>query len=520
MTTRTGYDIVLFADACSLVHSRSMGSYRLATELRRHGFTVKVVDHFSSWLNDVTNLDKLLSLIVDDQTLFFGFSGATFVTTTAEQRGNIQGVEDYILASSSLSVWPLGERKMEIFISYLRRRFPKVKLVYGGGGSHKKIELLKDSVDYIVQGLAENTAIELAKHLSDSSNKLSYFPVGKTKIINHDEHAIGFDFRNHGATIYDQSDILLQNEMLFLETSRGCMFSCGFCDYPMRGRRKTSKDHFKSIDSLAEELKRNYDLAGIEWYSIVDSIFNETTEKLEDVLRARDKSGVDIKFSTFLRYEILAKYPEQIPLLKELGLKSGGLGIESLYTPSARTVGKGTDSEKVKDLLYKLRDQFGENIDIYTSFIIGLPEDNPETLDTWVPWLLDKKCPVWNSGMRIYSLYISERTVFKENLEKYGYTLTHNGTKWKNKYWDSDAAEEYAKIIRKQAWDSGGGTLSGFEFTSVASLGYDQNYLLTTPMKDIPWAELQEKYSQRYKQYQQLTFAYETSKTINSRCEK
>ena len=508
MTTRTGYDVVLFADAGSVAHSRSLGPYRVATELRKQGFTVKVVDHFSSWLSNFKDFFKLINLIVDQKTLFIGFSGSTFNNTTSNEKSNIQRFSDYLSANRSMAAWPVDDNKITVLFAQIKKQFPNVKLVYGGSGAENKIHHLREHIDFLVQGYAEHSVVQLARHLSDGTNKISYLPVGKLKLINYDITAAEFDFRNHGATIYETSDILMRDEMLYMEVSRGCMFKCGFCSYPMLGRGKNNYAYHKSIDVLADEFKRNYDLAGITKYSFIDSIFNETTEKIQDVLRARDQSGVDINFTAFLRYELLARYPEQIQLLKELGLKIANLGIESLHTPSARTVGKGTDSEKVKDILYDLKAQWGNDIPISGSFIIGLPHETLETLEKWVPWVLNKDSPIILGY--IFPLSFSNGAVFSESPEKYGYTV--DGDQWKNDYWDYNSAEKYVTDLRTECWNSGSLRFTGFEFMMMMGLGYDTKFLTETGLNKIPWSEVQEKNQSRWNSYRDSTFAHETSK--------
>jgi radical SAM superfamily enzyme YgiQ (UPF0313 family) len=511
MTDRTGYDVILFADECSLAHSKPIGVYRLATELRRNGYSVKVIDFFAEWLNDIRSLNSLLTSVIDQQTLFIGFSGTTFTKSTSSDRANITDFSEYFNARST-NIWPTDDTRITVLFSHIKRKFPNIKLVYGGEWTDKKITSLQHSVDFLIQGFGEITVVELANHLKNNTG-VKFFPHGNLKVINHNKNADGFDFRNQGATVYESSDIVLPGEMLYLETSRGCMFKCRFCDYPILGRKKAHTAYHKTVDVLSDELKRNYDIAGVTKYSIVDNIFNETTEKLQDILRARDRSGVDISFFAFIRYELLSRFPEQIPLLKELGLTTAGIGIESLHTPSARSVGKGTDSEKVKDILYNLKDQWGDKVRIAGTFIIGLPEDNPETLATWIPWLLDKDCPIHFSYMFPLSFFAG--TVFSENPEKYGYSVSENRQTWKNKYWDSAQAEKYALDVRTKYWDSGMAKPCSIEFMSLMSYGYDQDYLMRTPLKQLNYSEIHQKYLTRWDQYRTATFEYEKTR-INS----
>jgi radical SAM superfamily enzyme YgiQ (UPF0313 family) len=306
--------------------------------------------------------------------------------------------------------------------------------------------------------------------------------------------------------------------MLYIETSRGCPFNCSYCTYPLRGRNKRdSIPYHKSADVFADELKRNYDLAGITKYSFIDSVFNESTEKLEDLLRARDKSGIDINCSAFVRYELINKFPEQKQLLKELGLKMIGMGIESLHTPSAKTVGKGMNSEKVKNILYDLKSYWGDDIMLSGSLVIGLPEENPDTLEKWVPWILEKDCPI--TFGYIFPLSFNNGSIFTDAPEKYGYTILENGAKWRNKYWDSDTVWEYTRDIQAKNWNLGLRKLTAFGFMSWAAAGFDYKYLSNTGMRNLDHKKMNEINLSKWQKYRELLIQNETDKLINTRCE-
>ena len=79
------------------------------------------------------------------------------------------------------------------------------------------------------QQRVEVSVVELADHLKNNTG-LKYIPSGKkAKIIDYDTRAASFDFK-HSQTIFTESDHVLDQEPLPLETSRGCLFKCSFCD--------------------------------------------------------------------------------------------------------------------------------------------------------------------------------------------------------------------------------------------------------------------------------------------------
>ena len=65
-------DVVLFTDVSSPGFGRYAGTYRIATELRDHGFDVQVIEYFTRWTTD--ELKKIITRFVSRDTLLIGIS--------------------------------------------------------------------------------------------------------------------------------------------------------------------------------------------------------------------------------------------------------------------------------------------------------------------------------------------------------------------------------------------------------------------------------------------------------------
>lgn len=499
------YDVILFTDGSVRTwHMRPFGTQRVATELRKHGYSVKVVDFFHYWLDDTANLAQLMDQLIGDNTLFVGFSGTYFTKfNTVAAMSSIKTFRDYY-KSQILSTWPVEDLPIHSFLESIRTKFPHIKLVYGGERYDYKNAYLEQTMDYIVQGFADTTVIEIANHLSKNA-ALKFFPSGgRAKIINHDKDATYFDFKN-SVTQYLPDDNIVFGDALAIETSRGCMFQCDFCGYPILGRKKGDANFHKTVETLADELRYNYESNGTRKYIFTDNIFNESATKLEDMLRARDLSKVDLSFCAFIRTELLIKQPEQLQLLKELGLASAILSIESLHRPSSRTVGKGLKPEMVKEITYKMKDLWNNKLNISGSFIVGLPEDNPDTLETWMPWLKDKNCPIDGLFINRLELHSYGNTLLSQSPEKYGYTdisFKRGYSYWKNKYWNSIDADRYLYSVMEECWQSGRLRLSGMDTIGFHNAGYTSDELLTMSMKDVNFAQLAQQVEDKFKSYQ------------------
>jgi hypothetical protein len=159
----------------------------------------------------------------------------------------------------------------------------------------------------------------------------------------------------------------------------------------------------------------------------------------------------------------LAAKPHTIELLKASGIRGAFFGIESLNYESARTIGKGLRPERALETLHKIREVWGDDVTTCSSFIVGLPHDTEETINSWLTMATDADFP--SDSLTIYPLGLSkvynDRRLWKSELElypeKYGYSYP-DGEKWPN-YWVNTqtgmnavkAGEIAAKYVRRAA---------------------------------------------------------------------
>lgn len=474
------YDVILFSDVVGRGWiSKPLGPYRIATELRKHGYTVKVVNYLSEWLNEPNLLFDLLDKLISDKTLFIGFSGVFFGNRDIKSE-NFTSYEKFRSARFRMTTWPGDTDYVNSLLQNIKNKYSHVKLVYGGVYDASKDRELNQSVDYIVRGFGDKKVIELASHLRyNTPLRTSIF---NKKLIDHDIKGLEFDFAN-SQVLYTEDDDIIPGEILPLETSRGCMFKCSFCEFPLLGRKKSDPDYIKHNELLVQELKNNYENFNVSSYMIVDDTFNETNEKLEALLKVRDSSKVPISFSAYIRADLVCRFPQQISLLKELGIKSAFLGIESLNWQSAKSIGKGIHPDKVKETLSVMKEQWGNDVLLHGNFIVGLPHDTIETLDEWVPWVIDHS-PLDNfdfNGLGIN--YLNGQSELARNYTKFGYTIENN--QWKNSYWSWADAQTYARNIMTNAWNSGRLKVSGWDFMGLQNMGYSAEELKTMSLKDV-----------------------------------
>ena len=152
--------------------------------------------------------------------------------------------------------------------------------------------------------------------------------------------------------------------------SEGCQFKCKFCSDPGTGKRAGT--YIRKKEYLAEEIALNYQNFGIDHYYITCSTFNETEEKITDFLQAIEMSGVKIKWTSFARLELLNKQTHLVDDLVNSGLLGFQLGIESTNYESAKSIGKFSNMDYLRECLTNLK----KIPTLSSNFIFGLPFDD------------------------------------------------------------------------------------------------------------------------------------------------
>lgn len=519
------YDVIFFTDMTDRSwHIKPLGAFRLATELRKHGYTAKVIDLFSTFCqgDDITKfeINKILDHLVGENTLFLGFSSTFFGEDWPDDipvPPNM--IERTAFKNKIQSVYPFNRVKFAEWCALLKQKYPNVKLVFGGSGVNATTHI-NEYVDYNVIGISDVQVINLVEHLKYGKS-IQYMPQlingvkTNTKLISFDEKGFQFDFSNQSKTVWEETDHVMQGEVLPIEISRGCLFKCKFCSYPLLGRSKNDPAYKKNVDLLADELRENYEKFGVTRYSITDDTLNESTEKLLMIQESIKKSGVNIEFFAYLRVDLLYVYQEQIPLLREMGLRSAFFGIETLNEKSGKAIGKGLHPDKIKEALQICRNIWGSEVSIYTSFISGLPYETPETLTNSMNYIVYES-PVDDFGCtplmfnKFEGVWTSE---FSKNAEDYGYEISYSEKFrtwiWKNENWTLKTAYDAATNFFNEGVTANRKRIASIDIIGLMNSGYNYHDIRDKKLSDLNFETLKQKYAQYVNAYKNLLYNYE-----------
>jgi len=407
--------IIFSTDNKMIGFGRNYGPYIIANALRKIGLKIQVVEFFEYLTkNDIQNIaDKF----IDGNTLFVGFSSTHFCS-----------MDPYLdtLFGKPSKYFPRSDDFMNIFFKILDKKNPNLKYIYGGiNTENTRREYPK--IDYWVLDEAEYVIKKLVNYQIKRNMKIFCNVIDCSSMLPVDFHKVPM--------CWQPEDNLFQDEHLPLEIERGCPFHCAFCKH----KHIRYNPNVKSIDTLKDEVTRNYELYGIKNYMLTDSTFNSTLKKTVDVCNMFSKLSFKIKFVTFARLKGFIDNPETGHMMLDAGAEGLAFGVESLTPKTLKYIKKGPHPDIQLETLNNLRKIWSGKIHISACFIAGLPYDNEDDIKKWYKYCKGEKSPF--DVVTIRPLYIPVRDSIKReapltmNPGKWGYTLLSDG------YWVSETSD-------------------------------------------------------------------------------
>lgn len=488
----------------SVYHVKPLGAYSLATTLRNNGYSTLVVDHFARYVRNPELLRDVILRAVGHNTIAIGFS-STFFSDKLPDEVNFDSWSNFREAWTE--AYCGGEHEISLLQKIIKNKYPNIKFIYGGHGAQRELFLTETKVklDYIVKGYADTSFIKLLKHI-ESNTPVDTKNINGTYIIEDKFFPDTFNFSKH-ATVYQPHDVVLSGEVLPIETNRGCMYNCTFCDFPLRGRKRNNSDYHTTEENLYQSFVDNYNKYKVTKYSIVDDTFNETTDKLRMFNKTVKKTNIPLEFSAWARLDLIGNDFEQIDLLIDSGVKSLWFGIESLNDQSLHAIRKKYSGDFTKKTLLEIRKRAGPDFRIYASFILGLPGETKETIDEWMHWVIHES-PIDFIEVRGLNILDNQRSwpsSFAQNPKKFGYTILSDEKyrirPWKTETMTFDEATQIAKYYNDLLWNTGRNKLASFDLFGIMNHGYSFEELKDIPVNNLPFDNIVQRGKEMFDRY-------------------
>jgi hypothetical protein len=307
------------------------------------------------------------------------------ITDVFADQGLAGKVADERPAVVALTLYVWNVERSLFLASNIKRRLPSAVVLVGGPEvtSDNKWVLEHPAVDAGVFGEGESRIAPLLEALANRRH-----PLGIPGIFFKDSGGIHVNEASQGTwnlewCPYPYLDGRIgpsRDGTLFLETVRGCPFRCRYCYYH-KSFRDVRPHPVASIEKVLD-LAYARDSVVKEIY-LMDPTFN-AQPGFRDLLRSitRRRGQKDLRLHAELRGDTLT--PDDVRLLKDAGLATAEVGLQSINPAALLAAGRQVDPDKVSRGVRWLKES---DIDVTTGIILGLPEDTPEGFSGTLEWL-------------------------------------------------------------------------------------------------------------------------------------
>lgn len=271
-------------------------------------------------------------------------------------------------------IWNI--RQTVELISMVKEKLPDSIIILGGPEvSYNQKQMLENNqhIDYILSGEGEKPFALLLNAISSGE-------------LNNIENLPGLSYRNSSGDIIisemyisdeeppspytDEYFESLKGRIAYLETSRGCPYSCAFC---LSGR--CGNVRFFDIERAKKELISLAN-SGAKTIKLVDRTFNANKKRACEIFEfIIDNCGKLIPEDICFHFEIAGDIldSDTINLLKKApaGLMQLEIGLQSFNEKTLSYINRKTNTEKLKSNISKLIQN--ANMHIHIDLIAGLP---------------------------------------------------------------------------------------------------------------------------------------------------
>jgi anaerobic magnesium-protoporphyrin IX monomethyl ester cyclase len=283
-------------------------------------------------------------------------------------------------------------------------------------------------LDAVVVGEGEETMVELAEYGDRNCGKLedirgiAYQDLKSGNIkfnaprpLIKDLDKIPFParhlvpFKSYGTTQNHSSDMI---------TSRGCVFSCGYCSSSLiMGKRFRTRSPGNVADEI-EELIKDYQIKDI---AFMDDTFMLNKRRADAIAEEIKSRGLDIGFVASSRVDMVDK--NLLEKLKSAGLSTLYYGVESGSQRILDLMKKGITLKQAEDAVKAAKDV---GVEVLTSFILGFPGETREEIDETIKFSIKLNADYSQfsiltpfPGTPIYHELKEKNLIETENWDKY-----------------------------------------------------------------------------------------------------
>jgi radical SAM superfamily enzyme YgiQ (UPF0313 family) len=206
------------------------------------------------------------------------------------------------------------------------------------------------------------------------------------------------------AGILDVAD----EEMLLLETSRGCRFRCKFCYY----WKSYDKTYYLADETIGASLRHAADRGAREVF-LLDPTLNQRKD-FADLLRLLAEGNPGGRFTYFGELRAEGVTEETARLLREANFTEVEVGLQSIDREAMSLMDR---KNNLRAFERGVRAMMKEGIRVKVDLIVGLPGDTVESVRRGLRYIHDNGLC---SDLQVFNLAVLPGTAFREEAEALG----------------------------------------------------------------------------------------------------
>lgn len=268
-------------------------------------------------------------------------------------------------------------------ISSLVKEFNKEIKVVGGGvhaSSFPEDTLSNSDFDIVVKGEGDFTLQEIVSGKKLSSIKGVSFKSGRKIITNPSRDLIKDldvlpypSWHLYNLKNYKSSKLISRkNPAGFIETSRGCVYQCVYCNKNIFGRTFRTKSPKRVVDEMRFMLD-----SGFKEIHIVDDGFSTDINRAKQICALIKSEKLDFAWNLHNGVRVDRVDEELMKKLAEVGCYRVTFGVESGNEQILRNINKNITLDNVRDAV-KWSKKYG--LEVFGYFMLGLPGETKETM--------------------------------------------------------------------------------------------------------------------------------------------
>jgi radical SAM superfamily enzyme YgiQ (UPF0313 family) len=261
------------------------------------------------------------------------------------------------------------------YSDYAKDLNPKVKIIVGGPHAEINYEdFFSPSIDIVVHQSGLSAIEELLKFLNDDD--IDHSSLKTVKGIAYQFNQIWYVNEKSIMESYDmplpdrsffnryktKTRYMMYPEVAIIKTSISCPFQCEFCYC-----RKINQGIYltRNMSNIIQEIQQ----INTEYIWIVDDTFLIDPLKAQVFIESIKTHGIKKKFIAYSRVDFIAKHPDIIEGLRDVGFVELIVGIEDISNSKLESYHKGTNEDYNEKAIQVLKDN---KIRLTALFIAGI----------------------------------------------------------------------------------------------------------------------------------------------------